>query len=46
MPSRTWQLVFMVMFNDICMITVAWDNVRQSRTPKRWVLPRSLCLEA
>jgi len=35
------QLVFMVMFNDICMITVAWDNVRQSRTPKRWGLPAS-----
>ena len=29
------QLVFIVIFNDLCMITVAWDNVRPSRSPKR-----------
>ena len=34
----TWQLVFMIMFNDICMITVAWDNVYESKTPKSWNL--------
>ena len=33
-PLCTRQLVFMIMFNDICMITVAWDNVYESKTPK------------
>jgi len=30
------QLVFIILFNDGCMITVAWDNVSKSRTPKKW----------
>jgi len=34
------QLVFMIMFNDICMITVAWDNVKDSPKPKTWDMRR------
>ena len=33
------QLVFMIMFNDLCMITVAWDNVPDSKIPKRCYRP-------
>ena len=40
------QLVFMIMFNDICMITVAWDNVKDSRIPKKWDLRRLYTLAA
>ena len=40
------QLVFMIMFNDICMITVAWDNVKDSRIPKKWDLRRLYILAA
>ena len=38
------QLVFMIMFNDICMITVAWDNVQDSRLPKKWDMMRLYAL--
>ncbi len=34
------QLVFMIMFNDVCMITVAWDNVQDSKLPKKWDMLR------
>jgi len=34
------QLVLMIVFNDGCMITVAWDNVKPSSKPKRWFLDR------
>jgi len=40
------QLVFMIMFNDICMITVAWDNVKDSAMPKKWDLRRLFSLAA
>jgi H+-transporting ATPase len=40
------QLVFMIMFNDICMITIAWDNVNDSDIPKKWNLPRLFLLAA
>jgi len=40
------QLVFMIMFNDICMITVAWDNVRDSNMPKTWDMRRLYTLSA
>jgi H+-transporting ATPase len=32
------QLVLMIVFNDGCMITVAYDNVRKSARPKSWAL--------
>jgi H+-transporting ATPase len=38
------QLVFMIMFNDICMITVAWDNVKDSRIPMTWNMRRLYAL--
>jgi hypothetical protein len=40
------QLVFMIVFNDGCMITVAWDNVKPSTTPKMWYLDRLFLLTA
>jgi len=33
------QLVLMIVFNDGCMITVAYDNVKDSQIPKKWALP-------
>jgi len=38
------QLVLMIVFNDGCMITVAWDNVKPSAIPKKWHLKRLFCL--
>jgi len=40
------QLVFMIVFNDGCMITVAWDNVKPSAKPKCWYLDRLFILTA
>ena len=36
----------MIMFNDICMITVAWDNVKESKFPKSWDMRRLYILAA
>jgi len=38
------QLVLMIVFNDGCMITVAWDNVKPSAKPKKWFLDRLFLL--
>jgi len=32
------QLVFMIVLNDLCMITVAWDRVKASPKPEKWRL--------
>ena len=40
------QLVFMIMLNDICMITIAWDNVNDSAMPKKWDLKRLYIIAA
>merc|ERR1719162_1587788 len=40
------QLVLMIVFNDGCMITVAWDNVKPSAKPKNWYLDRLFLLTA
>merc|ERR1711865_508785 len=33
------QLVLMIVFNDGCMITMGYDNVKDSQIPKKWALP-------
>jgi len=40
------QLVLMIVFNDGCMVTCAWDNVKPSAAPKRWHLKRLFVLTA